>query len=115
MNKIDEYIEKFPLDIQEKLTILRKSVKNVIPDCEETIKYSIPTFTLKNKNIIHFAGYKNHIGLYPTPNVINLFCDELRGYKVSKGAIQLPLDDKLPIDLIEKIIKSRVLDINKKT
>ena len=111
MNEVDEYIIRFPLDIQEKLTILRETVKRLIPDCEETIKYGIPTFTLKNKNIIHFAGYNKHIGLYPTPTLIELFEDDLKGYKVSKGTIQFSLEKELPIDLIEKIIKSRVLDI----
>lgn len=107
-DNIDDYIEQFPLDIQIKLETLRKLTHIIIPNCEETIKYGIPTFVLNKTNMIHFAGYKSHIGFYPTPLVIENFLSELKTYKVSKGAVQFPLKNELPINLIQKMIEYRL-------
>ena len=67
----------------------------------------MPTFYL-NGNLVHFAAYKNHIGFYPAPSGIEAFKKDLAKYKTSKGAIQFPIEEKLPFDLIEKIVKFRV-------
>ena len=69
---IDEYIADFPLDIQEILKKVRATIKKAAPDAEEIINYGIPTFTLKG-NLVHFAGFKTHIGFYPTPSGIVKF------------------------------------------
>jgi uncharacterized protein YdhG (YjbR/CyaY superfamily) len=63
---IDEYIAGFPYDVQEILEKIRMTIKEAAPDAEETIKYQIPTFTLKG-NLVHFGAFKKHIGFYPTP------------------------------------------------
>jgi uncharacterized protein YdhG (YjbR/CyaY superfamily) len=105
---IDEYIARFPSDIQERLQKLRTAIRNAAPrDTEEAIKYQMPTFVWKG-NLIHFAAYKNHIGLYPGSKPIANFKDVLAKYKTSKGAIQLPLDKPIPIGLITKIVKFNV-------
>ncbi len=111
MNEIDKYIKTFPKDIQDRLNIIRKTILSNIDSVEETIKYGMPTYVLKKKNIIHFAGYANHIGIYPTPNPIEHFQEKLKNYKTSKGAIQIPNDTELPIELIVEIIKYRLNDI----
>lgn len=104
---IDEYIAGFPKDIQEILEKIRLTIREAAPDAEEAIKYQIPTFTLKG-NLVHFAAFKNHIGFYPTPQVIEEFADELTPYASGKGSAQFPLDKPIPFELIRRIVKFRV-------
>ena len=77
---IDEYIADFPTDVQQILQQIRATIKEAAPEAGEKISYGMPTFTLKG-NLIHFAAFKNHIGLYPTPNGIEEFKEELSVYK----------------------------------
>jgi uncharacterized protein YdhG (YjbR/CyaY superfamily) len=104
---IDEYIVGFPEDVQEILEKIRLTIRNAAPDAEETIKYQMPTFTLKG-NLVHFAAYKNHIGLYPAPSGIEKFKDELSAYKGAKGSVRFPLNQPIPYNLIGEIVKFRV-------
>ncbi|MBK8944432.1 MAG: DUF1801 domain-containing protein [Ignavibacteriae bacterium] len=104
---IDEYILTFPDEVQEKLTELRKTIIESAPESIEKISYQMPTFYLSG-NLVHFAGYKKHIGFYPTPTGIEQFKDELKNFKTSKGAVQFPIDETLPVKLISKIVKFRV-------
>jgi uncharacterized protein YdhG (YjbR/CyaY superfamily) len=104
---IDEYIADFPKDAQAAMEKVRAAIRKAAPDAEEAIKYQIPTFVLKG-NLIHFGGYKNHIGLYPGSKPIEEFKEQLSGYKLSKGTVQLPLDKPMPVGLISKITKSCV-------
>jgi uncharacterized protein YdhG (YjbR/CyaY superfamily) len=106
---IDEYIERFPPDIQVKLEKIRATIRKAAPDAEEAIKYMIPTFTLKG-NLVHFAAYKNHIGFYPAPRGIEAFQGELAKYEGGKGTVQFPLDKPIPYALISKVVKFRVKD-----
>ena len=106
-NNIDEYIATFPTYIQKILEEIRGTIKQAAPEAEEAIKYAIPTFILHG-NLIHFAAFKNHIGLYPTPNGIEAFQKELSVYKTAKGSIQFPLQQPMPLDLITKIVHYRV-------
>ena len=108
-DNIDEYIAAFPQDIQERLQAIRAIVREAAPDAEETIKYQMPTFMLKG-NLVHFAAFKNHIGLYPTPSGIEAFQKELSVYKGAKGSIQFPLDQPLPLELIGKIVRFRAAE-----
>ena len=101
---IDAYIADFPDDVQASMQKVRATIRKAAPRAEEAIKYQIPTFVL-NGNLIHFAGYKNHIGLYPGTRAIEEFKDELSGYKLAKGTVQFPLDKPVPVGLISKITK----------
>ena len=101
---IDEYIAEFPKDVQERLQKVRTAIKKAAPDAEEAIKYGMPTF-VQAGNLIHFAGYKNHIGLYPGSSPVEAFKDELTKYQTSKGTVQLPLDKAVPVGLIGKMTK----------
>jgi uncharacterized protein YdhG (YjbR/CyaY superfamily) len=105
--KIDAYIAAFPEDVQAILKKIRSTIQNAAPDAEETINYGIPTFTLKG-NLVHFAGFKKHIGFYPTPTGIEKFKKELSVYEGAKGSVQFPLDKPIPYALISKIVKFRV-------
>jgi uncharacterized protein YdhG (YjbR/CyaY superfamily) len=106
---IDEYIATFPEDIQRILQSLRATIRAAAPDAEERISYQMPTFTLKG-NLVHFAVLKNHIGFYPTPSGIDAFAQELARYRSTKGAVQFPINQPLPLDVISKIVKFRVAE-----
>ena len=105
---IDEYIDGFPKDVQKHLQQLRATIKKAAPKSEEKIAYGIPTFTL-NGNLVHFGGYKTHIGFYPAPSGLEAFKKELGPYLTGKGTAQFPLDKPLPLDLITQIVKFRVM------
>ena len=111
---VDEYIKIFPKDVQKKLQELRKTIQKAAPDTTEVISYGIPTFKLNGKNLVHFGGYKTHIGFYPTPTGILEFQKELKPYMTGKGTISFPLDKPLPLDLITKIVEYRVKENEKR-
>jgi uncharacterized protein YdhG (YjbR/CyaY superfamily) len=104
---IDEYIANCPKEIQKKLKEMRATIKAAAPNATEKISYQIPTFYLKG-NLVHFAALKNHIGFYPTPSGVQAFIKETAKYASTKGAIQFPLDEALPLKLVSKIVKFRV-------
>lgn len=104
---IDEYIAAFPKGTQKILEKLRAVIKKAAPGATETISYQIPTFRL-GINLVHFAGWKNHIGFYPGAAGIEIFKDDLANYEVTKGTVKFPIDQPLPIDLISRIVKFRV-------
>ncbi len=107
-NNIDEYIAGFPKETQKILEQIRVTIKKAVPGAEETISYAIPAFTLKGRYLVYFAGYKNHIGLYPAPRGNEAFKKELSVYKGGKGTVQFPLEKPMPLNLIIKIVKFRV-------
>lgn len=110
---IDDYISKFPTEVQEILMTIRKVIKESAPDAKEKISYQMPTFALHG-NLVHFAAFKNHIGFYPAPSGIEAFKEELSVYKGAKGSVQFPINKPLPYELISKIVKFRVAENIKK-
>jgi uncharacterized protein YdhG (YjbR/CyaY superfamily) len=107
---IDEYIARFPHDVQEILEKIRVTIRKAAPDAEETMSYQMPTFTLKGKYLVYFAAYKKHIGLYPAPIGIAEFTEDLAAYESGKGTLKFPFDKPIPFDLITKIVKFRVAE-----
>ncbi len=101
---IDEYIAQQPEEVRQYLQDVKDVICAALPEAEERISWSMPTFWKKH-NIIHFAGSKKHIGLYPGPEAVMEFSEQLAGYKTSKGTIQLPYDRPLPKQLISDIAK----------
>lgn len=106
---IDEYIRQFPPSVQEKLQKLRAVIKEAAPDSTERISYQMPTFYLHG-NLVHFAAFKQHIGFYPAPSGIERFKEELSRYKSSKGAVQFPIEEPLPYELIGRIVSFRAVE-----
>jgi uncharacterized protein YdhG (YjbR/CyaY superfamily) len=104
---IDDYIAAFPKNVQPKLSELRSAIKESAPEAEEAISYGMPTYKL-NGNLVHFAAYKRHIGFYPTHSGILAFEEKLSIYKHSKGAVQFPIDDPIPLDIVREIVRYRV-------
>ena len=107
MDSIEKYIAAFPVKTQEQLNKIRASIRKAAPQATEEIKYGIPTFIL-HENLVHFGGFKNHIGFYPAPSGIKKFKEALSKYKDAKGSIQFPIEEALPTTLITKIVKYRV-------
>lgn len=104
---IDDYIKDFPPTIQAQLKKLRKEIQSAAPKAEEAIKYGIPTFILHG-NLVHFGGFKKHIGFFPAPSGVKAFAKELADYKTSKGTIKFPLNKPIPFALVKKIVKFRI-------
>lgn len=105
-SNVEEYIGQFPTATQKKLKQLRKIIRAAAPQAEETISYMMPAYKLHGP-LVYFAGYAHHIGFYPGGTVA-LFEKETQGFKTSKGTIQLPLDQPLPVGLINRIVQFRV-------
>jgi uncharacterized protein YdhG (YjbR/CyaY superfamily) len=108
MTEIEAYIEslKEPLGevVYQRLIDLHSHLKTILPEATECISYGMPCFKQHNKPVVYFAGYKKHIGFYPTPKPIEQFKDQLVRYKTSKGAIQFKINEPLPISLIDEMI-----------
>lgn len=107
MNKLEKYINACPKEMQVRLNHILKVVRKAAPNAEEGLKYGKPALFYK-RIIVVFSEFKNHIGFYPTPEVVEKFSEELKDYKTSKGAVQFPHDKPLPLKLIEKMTKYRV-------
>ncbi|MBE6127825.1 MAG: hypothetical protein E7185_00970 [Erysipelotrichaceae bacterium] len=99
---IQEYINSQEVNVRERLNAIYEAIRSAIPDAEERISWGMPTFW-KGRNIIHFAPAKKHIGLYPGPEAVEAFREQLKDYKTSKGAIQLPNNKELPLSLVAEI------------
>lgn len=105
---INHYIFTFPQETQLILERVRKTIKEVAPRAEEVISYQIPCFKLKGRYLIYFAGFKDHISIYPAPRGEEEFKEELSKYKGGKGTVQFPLEKEIPFDLIKRIVKFKL-------
>ena len=99
---IDEYILAQPEEAQPYLRQVNDAIKKSIPEAKEKISWSMPTYW-NDHNLIQFAAFKKHIGLYPGPEAVAAFAEQLRDHKTSKGTIQLPYSKPLPLELIAEI------------
>lgn len=110
---IDEYIENFPKEVQTLLQDIRQTIQKTAPEAVEAISYGIPTFKLHG-NLVHFAGYKNHLAFYPGALALEVFQKEVEKYQQGKGTIQFPVEGPVPLELIAKITAFRVKENLKK-
>ena len=110
---IDEYIAACPPESQDYLRQIRKLIHALVPDAKERISYQMAAFERNGKNLIHFAGWKKHVSLYPVPAGSDAFERQIAKYAGGKGTLKFPLDEPLPIKLIERVVKLH-LDVNKK-
>jgi len=101
---VDEYIAAQEESLRPKLQELRAILRAALPEAEERLSWSMPTWW-KGQNLIHFAAAKKHIGLYPGGEATTVFAEELTDFDVSKGTIRLPWESKLPAELIAKIAR----------
>ncbi len=106
---VDDYISTFPSEVQEVLNKFRATVKKAAPEAEEVISYQMPAYKFHGI-LVYFAVHKNHIGFYPTGSGVEIFKDELKDYKTSKGTVQFSYSKKLPLKLIADIVKFRAIE-----
>jgi uncharacterized protein YdhG (YjbR/CyaY superfamily) len=104
---IDDYISRYPAEVQKLLQKMRLTIYKAAPKATETISYGLPAFRL-NGMLVWFAAFKNHIGFYPGAGAIKEFQKELIAYKQAKGSVQFPFDQPLPFALVSRIVKFRV-------
>jgi uncharacterized protein YdhG (YjbR/CyaY superfamily) len=106
-HSVDEYIATFPVEVQERLSLMRKTILEIAPEAEEGIAYQMPAYKYHGV-LCYFSGYKNHIGFYALPTSHAEFSLELSKYKVGKGSVQFPHSQELPLHLVEKMLKFRM-------
>jgi uncharacterized protein YdhG (YjbR/CyaY superfamily) len=104
---VDEYISAAPRQVQDKLREVRAAIKEAAPAAHESISYRMPYYNYKGR-LAWFGLHKAHIGLYVRPPVIEEYKNELVGYETTKSAVRLPLDKKIPVLLIKKLVKARM-------
>jgi len=115
VRNIEQYIADFPVNIQARLQEVRDIIKKAVPAAEETISYNMPAFKLNGVHLIYFAGWKNHISLYPFSSAMEASLPEVAAYKISgRGTIQFPVDKPLPVEFVEMIVKLREKEIRNK-
>lgn len=107
ISSIDEYIFNQPAEVQPLLQAVRETIGAAAPDAIEKISWQMPTFW-QNENIVHFAAFKKHIGLFPGGEAVGVFADRLEEYKTSKGTIQFPIGKPIDHKLIGDIVRWRV-------
>lgn len=110
---VEEYIARAPDAVRERLEEMRACLQAVTPGAEESLKWGIPAFSYE-RILYTYAGFKRHIGFYPTPDAIVAFEKDLEGYKTAKGSIQFPLEKALPVGLIRKIARFRVKEVKER-
>ncbi|CAG0938146.1 hypothetical protein BROC_00116 [Candidatus Brocadiaceae bacterium] len=110
---IDQYIAACPVESQKYLREIHKLIHALVPDANEKISYQIACFELNDMNLIHFAGWKKHVSLYPVPTGSEVFERQIAKYVDGKGTLKFLLDEPLPIKLIERVVKLH-LEANKK-
>ena len=99
---IDEYISRQPEAVQPRLRAVRETIRAAIPEAQEKISWQMPTYWM-GQNLIHFAAFKKHIGLYPGGEATEVFAERLTDFDTSKGTIRLPNNKDLPLELIRDI------------
>jgi uncharacterized protein YdhG (YjbR/CyaY superfamily) len=110
---VDEYMSTFPASTKKLLQQVRKAIHAAAPEAEDVISYNMPAVK-QNGVLVYYAAYEKHIGFYPTASPIKVFEAELSEYKFSKGAIQFPIDEPMPLDLVTKMVEYRVKETQEK-
>src|SRR5215468_808530 len=109
---VDEYLAAVPEPARTTLNKVRAAIRSVVPkETTEVISYGIPGFRYK-RMLVWYAAFADHCSLFPTASVIAKFQDELKGYKISKGTIQFPVDKPIPTALVRKMVRIRLADVN---
>jgi uncharacterized protein YdhG (YjbR/CyaY superfamily) len=111
---IEEYLNTFPSEIRERLEDIRHTILDQDPDITESFAYKMPAYRYAEKPLVYFAGFKNHIGLYATPEGQSPFYESLKAYKQGKGSVQFPHNEPLPLELIAEIVRFKLQLLNKR-
>jgi uncharacterized protein YdhG (YjbR/CyaY superfamily) len=109
-SEVDGYIEAFPPGPRGAMKKVRALIRKVAPEAAESIAYGMPAYKLDGRPLVYFAGHAAHLGLYALPSAVVEFKQRLAGYKTSKGTIQFPYGEELPLGLIEDILRFRLAE-----
>jgi uncharacterized protein YdhG (YjbR/CyaY superfamily) len=104
---VAEYIDAAPTEAKKKLREMRACIRASAPNAKESLKWGMPAYSYR-RILVTFAGFKHHLGFYPTPSAVSAFAKDLKKFATAKGSIQFPLDKPLPLSLIRKITAFRV-------
>ena len=107
LGSVDEYLDQFDGELRQRLDMVRELIRSRVPNAVEEFSYGLVGYKLNGKPLVYFGGFKNHVGLYATPNGHEAFSEEFSKYKQGKGSVQFPLSQQLPIELIERVIQFR--------
>jgi uncharacterized protein YdhG (YjbR/CyaY superfamily) len=114
LQDVEEYLARLTDPARDMLSKIRDAIRSAAPtEATETISYRVPAFKYKGV-LVWYAAFAKHCSLFPTASVLEVFKNELKSFSTSKGTIQFPLDKPLPTDLIKKIVKERVRQIESK-
>jgi uncharacterized protein YdhG (YjbR/CyaY superfamily) len=111
---IPSYVADHPPAVRALLRQLRATIRATAPGAIEAIKYGIPTYVYLGKNLVHFGGFKAHVSFFPTSSGIRRFKAELARYETARGTVQFPLDARLPLGLIRRMVRFRVAEVRAK-
>jgi len=112
---VDEYLAGVPEPARSTLIKVRATIRSAMPtEATETISYQMPAFKYKGRPLLWFAAFSNHCSLFPTASVIEAIKNELKGFSISKGTIQFPVDRPLSAALLKKIVKLRIAQNERK-
>lgn len=114
MTAMDSYLAAQPDFVRQRLEQLHTLVLQEVPNGVETMSYAIPTIDLLGQHLVHFAGFAHHVGFYPTPGTLVAFDAELATYKQGKGSVQFPHDQPLPLELVRRMVRARVAEVEAK-
>jgi uncharacterized protein YdhG (YjbR/CyaY superfamily) len=104
---VDEYIRAAPPDSRPMLEAVRRAILDAAPEAKESISYRIPYYFL-NGRLAWFGLFKGHVGLFIRPPVLEKHRAELKGYSMTKSSLHLPLDRKVPVPLVKKLVRAAV-------
>lgn len=109
---VDEYLAGVPEPQRTTLTVLRATLRRELPDAEECIKYGMPAFAIDGHGVAGFASAKRHCGYYPfSSSVLTAAGEAVAGYRTTKGALQFPVDQPLPADLVHTLVQIRLAEL----
>lgn len=112
--EIEQYLEMLPVESQKALRTLRRIIQDTVPHAEEGFSYGVPAFKIKGGPLVCYAAFKNHCGFYPmSPKVLDNFAAELADFETAKGTIRFKIDNPLPENLVKRILKARLAELER--
>jgi len=102
---VDDYIASYPEETRTQLARVRTAIRTAVPDAREKISYGMATFILEGKPLLYFAGWKNHVGVYPVPTGDAAFEEAIRPFRRAKDTVRFPITKPVPLDLVATIAR----------
>ncbi len=103
---VEDYLADRDDEVRAVLQELRRTIRSVLPDAEERISYQIPTFAVRGRAVVHIAGWRGHVSLYPVPRRDQELAAELAGFVAGRGTLKFPLGTPIPQELIARVVRA---------